>query len=136
MRTRVGLSQRQLAALTGLSQPNICAYETGRLRPSAETIERIRVATQPRPSRLIADLRDDIAAAATRHHATDVRVFGSVATGTDTPTSDLDLLVHFTDQASLYDQIDLIDALEELLGIGVDVVSDGAAGIDVEAVPL
>lgn len=74
-------------------------------------------------------MRADIVAAAARHHASNVRVFGSAATGTDTTSSDLDLLVHFSDEASLYDQIGLTDELEAMLGIRVDVISDGAAGI-------
>jgi predicted nucleotidyltransferase len=75
-------------------------------------------------------MRDDIVAVAARHHASNLRVFGSVAAGSDTPSSDLDLLVHFSDEASLYDQVGLIWDLEDLLGLSVDVISDGAAGVD------
>ena len=75
-------------------------------------------------------MRDDIVAAAARHHASNVRVLGSVATGSDTPSSDLDLLVHFSDEASLYDQVGLTLDLEHLLGVNVDIISDGAAGVD------
>lgn len=136
LRRRAGLSQRQLAELTGIAQPNISAYESGRLTPNQATVERVRKATRPKPSALLAQRRDDIVAAARRHHAGNVRVFGSTARGSDTVSSDLDLLVHFSDEASLYDQVDLIDELGQLLGIGVDVVSDGAAGVEMEAIPL
>lgn len=129
MRRRAGLTQRQLAARTGIAQPNISAYESGRLSPSPSTLARVREATRARPSDLLARDRDQIVALARSHHAEDVRVFGSVATGSDVPGSDLDLLVHFTDDATLYDQIGLTQELEELLGITVDVVSDGAAGV-------
>lgn len=44
--------------------------------------------------------------------------------------------MHFSGDASLYDQIDLIDELRDLLGIDVDVESDGAVGLDVYAVPV
>ncbi|MGI8523683.1 MAG: nucleotidyltransferase family protein, partial [Nocardioides sp.] len=102
----------------------------GRLTPSPATLARIAKATGVRPSALLAQMRDDIMAVAARHHASNVRVFGSVATGSDTPSSDLDLLVHFSDEASLYDQVGLTRELEDLLGVSVDVISDGAAGVD------
>ena len=130
MRLRAGLSQRQLADLTEIAQPNISAYESGRLTPSPATLARIAKAAGVRPSALLAQMRDDIVAAAARHHASNVRVFGSVATGSDTPSSDFDLLVHFSDEASLYDQVGLTLELEGLLGVSVDVISDGAAGLD------
>jgi hypothetical protein len=130
MRHRAGLSQRQLAALTGIAQPNISAYESGRLAPSPATLARIDEATRVRPSVLLARMRDQIAAVAARHHARNLRVFGSVAAGSDTTSSDIDLLVHFSDEASLYDQIGLTQDLEELLGVSVDVISDGAVGAD------
>jgi predicted nucleotidyltransferase len=75
-------------------------------------------------------MRDDVMAVAGRNHASNVRVFGSVATGSDTPSSDLDLLVNFSEEASLYDQVGLTSELEDLLGVRVDVISDGAAGVD------
>lgn len=129
LRLRAGLSQRQLADRTGIAQPTISAYESGRLTPSRATLERIEEATRVRPSVLLARLRDEIVAVAASHRASEVRVFGSVANRTDTTGSDLDLLVHFSDEASLYDQIALTQELQELLGIRVDVVSDGAVGV-------
>lgn len=137
MRLRAGLSQRRLADLTGIAQPNISAYESGRLQPNATTVARIAEATRVRPSSLVAGMREEIVAVAARHRASNVRIFGSVATDTDTPDSDLDLLVHFSDDATLYDQVGLTHELEELLGVRVDVISDGAAGIDgLEAVAV
>lgn len=130
MRRRAGLSQRQLAALTGIAQPNISAYESGRLTPSPATLARIDTATRLRPSVAVERMREDIRAVAACHHADGLRIFGSTATGSDTPSSDLDLLVHFSSEADLYDLIGLTEALEELLGLSVDVVSDGAEGAD------
>ncbi|HBI15626.1 MAG TPA: nucleotidyltransferase [Desulfobulbaceae bacterium] len=60
---------------------------------------------------------------ASRYHAENVRLFGSVARGEDRPGSDIDFLVDFKPGASLFDQIALIDALSERLGHKVDVVS-------------
>jgi predicted nucleotidyltransferase len=57
-----------------------------------------------------------------KHHAVDPRIFGSVARGDDVPGSDVDLLVDFTDEASLLDEIGLRLALIDLLQVEVDVV--------------
>lgn len=57
------------------------------------------------------------------HHATAPRVFGSIARGDDEPGSDVDLLVDFTDGASLLDEIGLRLALSDLLQVEVDVVA-------------
>jgi predicted nucleotidyltransferase len=69
--------------------------------------------------------RDALIALAGQHRAENVRVFGSVARGEAHEKSDLDLLVHFREGASLFDLIDLKDDAEKLLGLTVDIVSDG-----------
>ena len=60
-----------------------------------------------------------------KHKATHPRAFGSVARGTDESGSDLDLLVRFTAGASLFDLVELQGDLQDLLGVNVDVVSEG-----------
>ena len=50
-------------------------------------------------------------------------VFGSVARGEDDEASDIDFLVEFEPDSSLFDLLHLKDDLEELLGCTVDVVS-------------
>lgn len=70
--------------------------------------------------------RDEIVALAARHKASSVAVFGSVARGEDGPRSDVDFLVEFEPGSSLLDVVRLEDALRELLGCRVDVVSAGA----------
>jgi predicted nucleotidyltransferase len=69
--------------------------------------------------------REAINAAAARHHGRRVRLFGSVARGQERPGSDIDLLVDFDPDSSLFDLIRLTRELEELLGLPVDVVSTG-----------
>lgn len=77
-----------------------------------------------RPREILAEHRVAILEAARQHKAHDVRVFGSVARGHDVAGSDLDLLVRFDPEADLFDQADLVTALEELTGVQVDVVSE------------
>jgi len=88
--------------------------------------------------------REQILAVAARNGASDVRVFGSMARGDTSETSDLDLLVRFEPGRSLMDHGMLIEELQDMLRIKVDVVSEGALrpndrfGDEVlkEAVPL
>ena len=86
--------------------------------------------------------RDQVLAMAASHGATNVRVFGSVATGLETERSDIDLLVSLEAGRNLFDLCRLYDALEELLDRPVDIVVDGGISplledrILREAVPL
>lgn len=119
------MTQRQLAERSGVAQPNIAAYESGRRSPSEAMLQRLLSAARPRPSKLLTRHREAILAVAQRHRAHDVRVFGSVARGDDTTDSDLDLLVRFEEGASLFDHAGLVIELERLLGVPVDVISEG-----------
>ncbi len=55
-------------------------------------------------------------------HVTELSLFGSLARNEATPSSDIDLLVEFSDEASLFDLIGLKQYLEEQLHQSVDVV--------------
>src|SRR5712691_725606 len=106
-RTGAGMTQAELAKRARTSQPTVAAYESGDKVPTVATLERLlRVAgvtlTASHPPgdrqgsglrQLIHDHRREILEMAGRHHATNVRVFGSVARGQDTDRSDIDLLV-------------------------------------------
>lgn len=72
----------------------------------------------------LARVRAEILAAATRHGATNVRVFGSVARGDADAASDVDFLVDFEPGRSLLDLASLLVELEDLLGRPVDVVTE------------
>ena len=77
------------------------------------------------PSRAqLARVRTEILAAAARHGATNVRVFGSVARGDADAASDVDFLVDFEPGRSLLDLASLLVELEDLLGHPVDVVTE------------
>ncbi len=68
--------------------------------------------------------REQVLALAAKHGAYNVRVFGSVARGEAGPASDIDFLIEPNPSWSLLDHIRFKQALEELLGIRVDVVTD------------
>jgi predicted nucleotidyltransferase/DNA-binding XRE family transcriptional regulator len=151
-----GLTQAELAERAGTSQPTIAAYEAGDKVPNVTTLERVLRATgtslearrsplgrrQGRLRSLLGERRDQIVELAARHHARNVRVFGSVARGEETDTSDIDLLVDMAPGHSLLDQVRLRRELAELIGVDVDVVTtagllerDEGVILD-EAVPL
>lgn len=68
--------------------------------------------------------RESILAIARRYGAHDIRVFGSVARGDAGEESDLDLIVRFDPDRSLFDHGGLLMELQELLGVRVDVISE------------
>jgi predicted nucleotidyltransferase len=72
----------------------------------------------------LARVRAEILAAAARHGATNVRVFGSVARGDADADSDVDFLVDFEPGRSLLDLASLLVELEDLLGHRVDIVTE------------
>jgi predicted nucleotidyltransferase len=71
---------------------------------------------------LVREHREEILKLAEKHGASNVRVFGSVARGEATETSDVDFLVDFPPDYRLWDRIGLPQDLEDLLGRKVDVV--------------
>jgi len=68
--------------------------------------------------------RSEILAAAARHGASNVRVFGSVVRGEARPGSDVDLLVDMEPGRSLLDLAGLHLELEDLLGFPVEIGTD------------
>jgi hypothetical protein len=75
--------------------------------------------------RLLEERREEINAIVAQPRGQRARLFGSVARGEDRPGSDIDLLVDFDADSSLLDLLHLSQALSELLGHHVDVVSSG-----------
>lgn len=139
-RERAGLTQSELAVLSGVAQPNIAAYESGR-RPLSPRMRKRLIAAMMRPSERVARHRDAVREIVERNRGREPRLFGSVARGEDGPGSDLDLLVDLDDSASLFDLARMHLELEELLGTRVDVLDgrglrDKHRGILDDAVPL
>jgi hypothetical protein len=74
---------------------------------------------------ILAEKRDRILEIADRHGAFNVRVFGSVARGEETPESDIDFLIDYDiDRVSPWFPVRLVRELEGLLDYRVDVVTE------------
>ncbi|MCX6429636.1 MAG: nucleotidyltransferase family protein [Actinobacteria bacterium] len=67
--------------------------------------------------------REAIVEIAKRNKGLSISVFGSVARGEDTESSDFDFLVEFAHGASFFDQYQMQEELSEFLNAPVDVVS-------------
>ena len=78
-----------------------------------------------RPSVALNLKRAAVREAAGRFRTVNPRVFGSVLHGTDQDGSDLDLLVDALPGATMFDLGGLQVELEELLGVGVDLLTPG-----------
>ncbi|MCF7522090.1 nucleotidyltransferase family protein [Neisseria sp. ZJ106] len=74
-----------------------------------------------RPSEIITLHRQTICDTAARFPVANIRIFGSTAQGTDTDSSDLDLLIDPLPHTTLFDLGGLQDELETRLGIRVDI---------------
>lgn len=127
------------AAADGMTQTEI-AHAIGRSQPEVSRLLRFH-GTTPLARRLRASrrqVRDEIG----RLGGKNVRVFGSVATGTERPNSDVDLLFTMGPTLSMMELSALELKLAEHLGTDVDLVPDTALRDDVrerilaEAVPL
>ncbi len=160
-RLRAGMSQAELARRAGVSQPVISAYEGGRREPGLEMLRKLvaasghdlTISVEQRPDRphglpdtprgrKLRRHRRALIAMAERCDATNLRVFGSVARGEDSSSSDVDLLVDLGPRVGLFTLIGLEMEMEELLGVDVDLIP--ASGLKpglrdqvlAEAVPL
>lgn len=159
-RRSAGISQAELARRTGIAQPTISAYERGVHEPGLSTLNtlvagagqrleimllnqgfRRQLPTTPTAG-LVIENRRALLGAAARHGAKNLRVFGSVARGSDGPLSDIDLLVDLTPEVSLIGLARLEEEFEQILGRRVDVVPASGLRSKVrdsvlsEAVPL
>jgi len=160
-RESAGLSQTELARRAGVAQSVISSYENGRRQPGVGVLARLieaashslRVEAVPMPGgargipatatgRRLRRHRKAVIDAAERRGARNVRVFGSSARGTDSDSSDIDLLVDLDPDVGLVSLVALERELGKILGRDVDVVPAGsvkpsmADRIMAEAIPL
>jgi len=75
-------------------------------------------------------MRDEILRLTSQYGASDVRVFGSVARGDSSQDSDIDLLVRFPENRSIFELVGLWLDLQDLLGRDVSLVPDGTPDQD------
>lgn len=78
--------------------------------------------TRRRLQRYIDILRQQLPNLRSKHHVRYLGVFGSYVKGNPGKTSDLDLLIDFTEAPSLFEFIQLESYLSALLGVKVDLV--------------
>jgi uncharacterized protein len=79
-----------------------------------------------KPSEALASNRAAIRHVVESHRARNARVFGSVLRGQDTDSSDLDILIDPTPEATLMDVAAIQVELQRLLGVSVDVLTPRA----------
>ena len=137
---REACDSAELARRAETSQAMVARYETGAASPTVRTLARLLraaghelklsgQAARPDASKspVAARLREhraEIQAAASAAGAGNVRVFGSVARGEDTPESDVDLLVDFpAAERGLFPLLRLAAEIEDLVGRPVDVAA-------------
>lgn len=109
-----GMTQRQIGEAVGISQPAVsqqlkAAAEIGDLPPEV-------VITAGGPV---------LKAIAHERGFSRLAVFGSVARGESTPTSDIDFLVEARKGTTMFDLVRLQDVFQQVLSREVDVVSWG-----------
>ena len=79
-----------------------------------------------KPSEALNKNRVQIRQIVASHHASNARVFGSVAKGEDTDQSDLDILIDPTAETTMFDIGAIQHELLQLLGVPVDVLTPNA----------
>jgi uncharacterized protein len=145
-RVRARLSQAELARRAGTSQPALARYETGETLPTSPTLERlflacgrrleIRAVRAAEPTartslrgqlgpraRELRRQRRQLVDAGRTHGVRRIRVFGSLARGEETPTSDLDLLVELEPGRTLLDLAAFRREARRIVGMPVDVAT-------------
>ena len=132
-RLAAGATQREFAASLGIAQPNLAAIESGRRTVSAEYLAELLEAAGYRPSLALSRARDQVLESAAKYGFSNVRVFGSIAAGTDDFGSDIDLLVDAPPAIGIEFGL-LADDIEQLTGFPVDLLIDRPGKTFIEAI--
>jgi len=153
-RRESGLTQAALAALAEVPQSVISEYENGRREPSFAAVDRLisaagfalHVSPQPqRDERMLARVRaraTELRRVLEPLGATNIAVFGSVARGEETESSDVDLLIDVAPDVGLFALLRMQREAESILERPVDLIPrpglkpEVARSADRDAVPL
>lgn len=123
-RQDASLTQAELAGMTGMSQSTLAQIESGRRAVSSELLERILRAADYRPSVPLARYASSISSYAQERGLGTLRVFGSIARGTDGFDSDIDLIGTPTRDLSLFELADIASFASDLTGFPTEVHAD------------
>jgi predicted nucleotidyltransferase len=130
--SKSGAGQRAIAEKAKVSQPYISKLTRGHRR----------FLPQSKLGQLITAKREDVLRVVHAYGADNVVVFGSVAAGTDSPDSDIDLMVDIPDSMGLFTLARMEQDVRDVLGVDVDVIPSRLAKPEVRgsaakvAVPL
>ena len=147
VRQQSGLTQSALAQLADIPQSVISEYENGRREPSFDAVDRLSAAAgfvidfSGRPDTASSTLDRVRASASALHRSLEplgarrIRLFGSVARGEDSETSDIDLVVDIDPETGIFDLLRMQREAEAILGRQVDLVpSNGLKPAVIESV--
>lgn len=91
---------------------------------NAGIMETSIIAPQPAAAVLPDVISEEFLAALRAHDAVSAQLFGSFASGSAGPDSDIDLLVRFDRPITLFAQLRLAEALRRICGRRVDLMTD------------
>ncbi len=100
-------------------------YQLSTMRRVVSEFEAAAAEIKPRIAVGVARHAEEIATIAARYGLHNVRVVGSVARGDETADSDLDLLGDAARGSTLFDMAGAMLAIEELLAVKVQILTDG-----------
>ncbi|MGP5365352.1 helix-turn-helix domain-containing protein [Brachybacterium tyrofermentans] len=138
-REDAGMTQSALAQAVGARQTHIAGIESGRRPVSPDLLARLLAAADYRPSLALAAHRDELLDLGATLGVRTIRVFGSVARGTDHHSSDIDLFIDLDPDAGPLAYATFVAGATEILGFAVDVVindDDAPSRIRRTAIPL
>ena len=127
--TGLGMSERSVRLYAASGRIPFTTTPGGHRRFEFDAVQAALVAPAAKRRPTLAQLRRSrrrVIDCAARHGASNVRVFGSVATGTADEDSDIDLLVALAADRTYLDVEKLQIDLEALLHRRVDVITEGA----------
>lgn len=123
-RADVGMTQKDLAAASGVQQSNLSQIESGTRIPSVAMLERVLKAAKLRPSIPREFYGSRIVEKAKEYGLSDVRVFGSVVLGADNEDSDVDLFVAPAPGFDLLRFAAFRQEVVDILGFDTDIIID------------